>query len=116
MGATNRPKIQMGLLSAEDTHHGSLSRLPGLRIGTRRAFSPVLVGRTMAPCGGLPAYSDRIARDLHPISFYPSRLGWALKGLIFVYALSYQPTHLYVNGRRKNSRLRASSAGKEVMI
>ena len=40
MGAVNRPKIQMGLLSAEDTHHGSLSRLPGLRIGTRRAFSP----------------------------------------------------------------------------
>ena len=74
MGAVNRPKIQMGLLSAEDTHHGSLSRLPGLRIGTRRAFSPgPFSGRTMASCGGLPVYSDRIARDLHPISFYPNR-------------------------------------------
>ena len=72
MGAANRPKTQMGLLSAEDTHHGSLSRLPGLRIGARRAFSPGVIGRTMASCGRLPAYSDRIARDLHPISFYPS--------------------------------------------
>ena len=96
MGAANRPKIQMGLLSAEDTHHGSLSRLPGLRIGARRAFSPGLVGQAMASCGGLPAYSDRIARDLHPISFYPIRV--------------------YVNGRRKNSRLSGCPAGKEVMI
>lgn len=79
MGAANRPKIQMGLLSAEDTHHGSLSRLPGLRIGARRAFSPVLVGRTMAPCGGLPAYSDRIARELHPIPSNQTESGHLLK-------------------------------------
>lgn len=79
MGAANRPKIQMGLLSAEDTHHGSLSRLPGLRIGARRAFSPGLVGRTMAPCGGLPAYSDRIARELHPIPSNQTESGHLLK-------------------------------------
>lgn len=79
MGAVNRPKIQMGLLSAEDTHHGSLSRLPGLRIGTRRAFSPGLVGQAMASCGGLPAYSDRIARELHPIPSNQTESGHLLK-------------------------------------
>lgn len=79
MGATNRPKIQMGLLSAEDTHHGSLSRLPGLRIGIRRAFSPSLVGQAMASCGRLPAYSDRIARELHPIPSNQTESGHLLK-------------------------------------
>lgn len=79
MGAANRPKIQMGLLSAEDTHHGSLSRLPGLRIGARRAFSPGVIGRTMASCGRLPAYSDRIARELHPIPSNQTESGHLLK-------------------------------------
>lgn len=33
--------------------------------------------RSNGNCGLLPAYSDRIARDLHPIPFYPS-VSWAL--------------------------------------
>jgi len=43
-----------------------------LRFFACRAFS--LLG-TMASCGRLFAYSDRIVRDFHPIPFYPSAEG-----------------------------------------
>ena len=56
------------LLSAEDTSSFLLSRLPGLRISAGRAFSPIWQWQFTAQ---LPVHSDRIARDSHPISYYP---------------------------------------------
>ena len=40
-----------------------------------RLFAPprLLVRQTMACCGVLPAYSDRIAGDFHPVPYYPLR-------------------------------------------
>ena len=115
MGAVNRPKIQMGLLSAEDTHHGSLSRLPGLRIGARRAFSLSLVGRQWHVAADSPLTVTGSLGICTRFPFTPTaRLG--TEGLIFVYALSYQPIRVYVNGRRKNSRLRKPQREKRNVL
>ena len=58
------------LLSAEDTYP-SAQTAGFLTYGSPpgRAFSCLHNG----VCGRLPAYSDRIVRDLHPIPFYPPR-------------------------------------------
>ena len=58
------------LLSAEDTYP-SAQTAGFLTCGSPpgRAFSCLHNG----VCGRLPAYSDRIVRDLHPIPFYPPR-------------------------------------------
>ena len=56
------------LLSAEDTSPFLLSRFPGLRVSAGRAFSPM---GQWHPTAQLSVYSDRIARDFHPIPYYP---------------------------------------------
>ena len=52
--------------------HGSLRTAPSHR---------ALRGNGL--CGSLPVHSDRIARDSHPIPFYPSR-SWALAEYVIV--------------------------------
>ena len=72
------------LLSAEDTPPFLLSRFPGLRIGAGRAFSPV---RQWHPAAQLPVYSDRIARDFHPIPYDPLYKGALRKSLLISFGL-----------------------------
>ncbi len=72
MGAANRPKIQMGLLSAEDTHHGSSAGFLACGSAPAAPSHPALLAGQWHPAAGSPVYSDRIAREFHPISFYPS--------------------------------------------
>mgnify|MGYP000187600271 CR=1 FL=1 len=55
----------------------SASRFPGLRLVTCCAFSHVK--HAMAICSTLPAYSDRIARELHPIPSNQTESGHLLK-------------------------------------